>query len=216
MADQVTLALISRTGVGSNATRKLRRQGLAPGNLFGHGESRNVAVDAHDFRMAVPVEHYGSQLVRLTLDGKDAGAALVKNVQVNTLSRDILNIDFQRVQMEDRVTVPVSVVTVGEPADTRAGARLEQFAHSVAVRCGAFDVPEQITVDVSNMHIGDSVHASELPLPPGVELAETPEEVVIHVAAPAKPVLEQEAAETEATGPTVAGGKQKDEAEGEA
>lgn len=216
MAEQITIKLISRPGVGSNAVKKLRAQGLAPANIFGHGEPVTVATDAHEFRQSVSTEHYGSQLVHLELDGKDAGMAMVKAVQVNTLKRQILNIDFQRVNIEDRVTVQVPVVAVGTPVDTRIGGMLDQAVHNIALRCDAFSVPEQITVDVTNMHIGDAVHGSDLPLPPGVELAATPDELILHVVAPTKSAQESGAGETEVSEPSLAGGKQKNQAEGEA
>lgn len=205
MSEQPTLHLKSRAGIGSNAVKKYRRQGMAPGIVYGHTEPLAVMTDAHTFRMTVPVEHYGSQVVRITVDGEDAGSALVKSVQINTINRQILNIDFQRVSSEDRVNVSVNVVVEGESADARMGAVVEQPTHAVTLRCSAFEVPSQITVDVSNLHIGDTVHAADLVLPPGCELHSPPEEVIVVVAAPTKaeePVgVEATETDTEASGP---------------
>jgi len=215
MSEQPTLQLKTRTCMGSNAVKKYRREGMTPGIIYGHGESLPVLTDAHDFRMTVPVEQYGSQVIHIAVDGRDAGSALVKGVQINTVSRQILNIDFQRVSSEDRVNVSVSLVTEGEPADIRMGAVLEQFIHSVNLRCSAFEVPAQITVDVSGMRVGDSLHASELLLPPGCELNTAPEEVIVLVAAPTKAAVElpaeTEAVSAEGVGPALTGEKQKDE-----
>ena len=208
MSEQPTLNLKTRAGMGSNAAKKYRREGMAPGIVYGHTEPQAVMTDAHAFRMTVPIDQYGSQVVRITVDDREAGAALVKKVQINTVSRQILNIDFQRVSLEDRINVSVSLVTVGESPDVKVGAMLEQFLHSVNLRCSAFEVPAQITVDVSEMHIGDSLHASALSLPAGCELNMSPEEVILLIAAPTKAaeVVEVEATptETEATGPATA------------
>jgi len=198
MSEQLVLELQTRSGMGSHAVKKYRRQGMAPGIIYGHGdESLPVVTDAHIFRKAVTVDQYGSQVVKLKVDGRDAGSALVKSVQLNTVSRQILNIDFLRVSSEDRVNVSVSLVTEGESADARMGAVVEQIHHSVSLRCSAFEVPTQITIDVSEMHIGDSVHAGQIPLPPGCELHQAPEDVILLVAAPTKAISE-EAVEVEA------------------
>jgi len=192
MSEQLVLELKTRAGMGSNAVKKYRRQGMAPGIIYGHGdESLPVVTDAHGFRKAIPVDQYGSQVVKLMVDGRDTGSALVKSVQIDTVSRQILNIDFQRVSSEDRVNVSVSVIVEGESADARMGAVVEQIHHSVSLRCSAFEVPEQITIDVSEMHIGDAVHAGQLALPPGSELHQAPEDVVLLVAAPTKAVSEE-------------------------
>ena len=205
MSEQPMLHLKSRAGMGSNAVKKYRREGLAPGIVYGHTEPLAVMTDAHAFRMTVPIEQYGSQVVRITVDDTDAGSALVKGVQINTVNRQILNIDFQRVSLEDRINVSVSLVAEGESPDARLGAMLEQFLHSVNLRCSAFEVPAQIVVDISGMHIGDSLRAADLPLPADCELNTSPEEIILLVAAPTKAAepVEVEATETdtEASGP---------------
>ena len=212
MSEQLVVNLETRTEVGSNVTRKYRKQGLTPGILYGHSEPLPVLTDAHAFRKIVPVAQYGSQVVRLKLDGKDAGSALVKVVQLNTVTRQIMNIDFLRVSVEDRVNVSVSVVAEGESPDARAGAVLEQFLHSVNIRCSAFEVPSQFIVDISSLHIGDVVHAAQLPLPPGCELVDKPEELILLIAAPTKATIEEPVeVEPGVIGPELTGEKQKDD-----
>jgi len=205
MSEQPVLELQKRTGTGSNAVRKYRRQGLAPGILYGHGaEPLPVVIDAHAFRMTVPVDQYGSQVVRVSMDGSEAGMALVKAVQINTVSRQILNVDFLSVSSEDHVNVSVSVVVEGESPDFRMGAVLEQIHHSVNLRCSAFEVPSQIIVDISELHIGDAIHAGQLPLPVGSELHQSAEDVILLIVSPTK-ALTEEAVEVETT-PTDASG----------
>jgi len=204
MSEQPTLQLKTRAGMGSNAAKKYRREGLAPGILYGHSEPVAVLTDAHAFRMTVPVDQYGSQVVLITVDDNNAGAALVKGVQINTVSRQILNIDFQRVSLEDRINVSVSLVTEGESPDVKSGAMLEQFLHAVSLRCSAFEVPSQIVFDISGMHVGDSLHAADLPLPAGCELNMAPEEVILLVTMPRgteAAAVEATQTETEASGP---------------
>lgn len=218
MSEQQVLELETRTGMGSHAVKKYRRQGMAPGIIYGHGdESLPVLTNAHTFRKVVAVGQYGSQVVKLNLDGREAGSALVKGVQINTVSRQILNIDFMRVSSEDRVNVSVSVVVEGESLNARTGAVVEQLFHSVSLRCSAFEVPTQITIDVSQMQIGDSVHAGQLPLPSGAELHQSADDVILLVAPPTKVAVEEpvevEALSTEegGVGPALTGEKQTED-----
>lgn len=215
MNDQPVLTLKTRPLAGSNSAKRFRRNGLVPGIVYGHGEALPVLADTHEFRHTIPTEHYGSQVIRLQIDGRDAGAALVKAVQLNTVTRQILNVDFQRVSSEDRVNVSVSILVENEPADARAGGVLEQFVHAVTIRCSAFQVPEQIAVDVSKMHIGDSLHAGQLVLPGSCELVMNPEEVILIVAAPtvteARVAVEPTPTAAEGSGPGLTEEKQKDD-----
>jgi large subunit ribosomal protein L25 len=214
MTEHVTITLLPRTGDGSGAARRLRRQGLAPGIVYAHGDTLEVAVDAHAFVHAVPPEHFGSAMVRLVLDGRDQGTALVKSVQFNPLTRQVLNIEFQRVVMDDRVQVSIPVVLRGEAEDQRRGGVVEQFARSVTLKCRVSDVPEAITFDISAMEIGDAVRAGQLALPMACELVSSSDEVIVSLAPPTVPVGEEPMTIPEGvTGPELTGDKQKDDSQ---
>ncbi len=191
MAEQPVLAVEARTSVGSNTARQIRRAGRIPGILYGHGTEQPISLDAHDFSTHVPPSHYGSFVVQVSLDGKSVGAALVAAVQVNTLRRQILHVDLQRVSSSDRVHVSVPVVLTGEPAAVRAGGVLEQFNHAVNLRCGAFEVPEQILYDITPLQLGDALHAGQLALPADAELLDKPDEVIALIVPPTVPVSEE-------------------------
>jgi large subunit ribosomal protein L25 len=214
MSDQPTLSVQSRAQVGSGAARQLRRQGRTPAVLYGRGAPQPVTLSATDFRHAVPVDRYGSQMVRLLLDEQDAGIALVKAVQVNPLNRQVLSIDLQRVFMEDYVQITVPVILVGEPAEARRGGVLDQLAHAISLRCRVSDVPANITFDVSALEIGDAVRSGQLALPPNSELLDPPDQVIATLAPPTVPVLEEQMIITEGvTGPELTGDKQQDDSQ---
>ena len=134
MSEQPTLSVQSRARVGSASARRLRREGLIPAVVYGHSEPQAVALSVSEFVHTVPVAQYGSLMVRLVVDGKDTGAALVKAVQTNPLSRLVLSVDLQRVSMDEQVHVSVPVVLAGEPTDVRHGGVLDQMVHSIADR----------------------------------------------------------------------------------
>ncbi|HOF87672.1 MAG TPA: 50S ribosomal protein L25 [Armatimonadota bacterium] len=214
MSEHPTLSVRSRAHVGSCPARRLRRQGQIPAVLYGHGAPQAVALSTAEFTHAVPVSQYGSLLVRLVLDGTDAGAALVKAVQTHPLSRTVYSVDLQRVSMDEHVQVSVPVVLLGEPADARRGGVLEQMVHSVTLRCRASDVPANISYDVSALGIGDAVHAGELALPANCELLENPEQLIVLLAAPTVATVEGPVEIPDGvTGPELTGEKQQEDSQ---
>ena len=110
--------------------------------------------------------------------GVDAGLALVKQVQVNTLHKQIMNIDLQRISLVDELHISLAVVLTGEPVGLHTGGLLDIERHSINVRCLASAVPEQITHDISGLDIGDLLTAGQLQLPEGCILADKPEECI--------------------------------------
>lgn len=214
MVDQPTLTVVSRAGVGSGASRKLRRQGMVPAVVYGHGDPAAVAVEAAHFQRIVSPEQFGSQIVHLQVDARDAGLALVKSVQLNTLTHQLLSIELQRVSSQERLHVSVAIVLEGEPAGARGGGVLEQFMHSVNLRCRATDVPAALHFDISPLHVGDSVHVAQLALPADCELLDKPDDVVVMLAPPTKMALEEPAVtEGGVTGPELTGEAQQDDSQ---
>jgi len=177
-----TLAVELRTNIGSSKARQLRRAGLAPAVIYGHGEPLSVMLDSKTFRATVAVDQYGSMIVQLNLDGKDAGLALVKNVQVNTLHKQIMNIDLQRISLKERLHIAIPVVLTGEPAGVHAGGILGIERHIINVICVASAVPEQITYDITELQLGEHLTAGQLILPEGCELLDKADECIASVA----------------------------------
>lgn len=216
MAEQVTLQAESRAGTGKSAAHALKARGRVPGVVYGHGNALAISLDANAFQHAVKPSHYGAAVVMLVLDGVNSGPVLVKAVQRSPVGRHVLNIELQRVSATDRLSITVPVALTGETPATRMGGIVEQLTHVINLRCDAMHVPEQVIFDISAMAMNDSVHAAQLALPVGCELLDKPEEVIVRIAPPTVPVLE-EAVEVIAVEPSetgvaseVSGGKQHD------
>lgn len=173
-----TLAAFPRDARGSGPAHRLRKQGRIPASLMGHGAPQSLTLDAHDFARIVPPGKYGSAIVRVQIDGRDAGLALVKSVQVNTLRREILSVELQRVNLEQAVTVHVPIVLEGDAIGIAHGGLLETTLHSVSLKCRAAEVPAQITHDISALDLEETVLARDLDIPNGCELVALPDECV--------------------------------------
>lgn len=193
MAETVKLQAQPRTGSGSRAALKLRRQGLVPGIVYGHKEANvSVAVKADELDRAIRVQH--ARVLDLQLDGKSE-TVLIRELQWDYLGKEMLHIDFARVSATDKVRVTVPVELRNTPKAT-GGANLDQPFHTLHVECSPTDIPEAIRIDITNLTLGAPIHVRELTLPPGVTVLEPPETVVVQLklggaepaaAAPAEP-----------------------------
>jgi large subunit ribosomal protein L25 len=182
MAHIATLQVESRKGLGTRAARKLREQGIVPGNVFGHKQDPEpIQVTSEALRACL---HTGARVVDLTLHGKPE-KALVSEVQWDTFGRHILHVDLLRVDANERVTVKVPVHTRGTAPGALAGGLMEITHHELTVECLAIEIPNELIVRVGHMQIGDTVHVKDLTdVPAGVKIIEPPDTIVLHVVQP--------------------------------
>jgi len=197
------LKTTARTGTGKGAARKLRAAAQVPGVVYGKGLASNpIAIDRKAFEILLRNGgHHG--LIDLSLDGESAAVkALVREIQVHPVSRQVEHVDLQRVSMTERVRIDVPIVLVGKPEGVRTqGGILEQALRSVEVECLPADIPEKIEIDVTALTIGHSVHVSDLVVP-GVTILAHAEAAVAIVSVPA---AERSAEETAAEAAAAAG-----------
>ena len=201
MAKQVELAVSPREITGK-ATRRLRREGVIPANIFGHGEApQAVQLTSLDFE-GLRREHHATGVVALKVAGaKRAQNALIRRVQRHPISGKVLHIDFLRVSLRDRITAKVTLHFEGTaPGAKIEGGTLLHLADVLEVECAAGEIVDAIKVDVSSLeHIDDVIHARDVPLPSNYTLITDAEEAVVKIAPPrAEKVEEVEAAPTEA------------------
>ena len=131
----------------------------------------------------------------MTLPGRSPLKSLAREIQTDPVSRSMLHVDFQHIDMSQKIHVSVAVVLKGEPEGVKTfGGVLEHPARDLEVSCLPVDIPESIVVDVSGMGIGDAVHVRDL-TPVGFEILEEPAKVIVLVAAP---TVEKTAAEVAA------------------
>ncbi len=172
-----TLKVKTRDGLGSNASRKLRQTGHVPANLYGHGEANlNLAVSADELGNIIK---HGTKLVALT--GAINDTAILREVQWDTFGVDILHVDFTRVSQAESVEVTLPVHLHGEAPGSSEGGMLVFAAHELTIRCPAGSIPEHLEVNISKLHVGDSIHANEVELPSGAEMVTPDLQVVVQI-----------------------------------
>lgn len=175
-----TLEVKLRDGIGTLACRKLRQGGEVPVNLYGHGESNvNLAVRADAINNIIK---HGTKM--LTLTGGVSDTAILREVQWDAFGVEILHVDLTRVSQAEAVEVTLPVELHGEAPGTAEGGQLVFASHELTIRCPAQSIPEHIQVSVSNLHLGQSIHASDVVLPSGATMVTPGTAVVVQVNKP--------------------------------
>jgi large subunit ribosomal protein L25 len=178
--DIVKLKTRFRTGSGKSYTRKARVQGWIPAVYYGHNRTAKIVeVDANDLLVLVRTRKTRN-LVDLCLEEeKGDSIAIIKEIQRDVLdNKKFLHVDFQHVAMDEKVTVKVQVELVGIPVGVKEQAGvLGHPAKFLNVECMPVNIPEKISVDVSGLKIGDSIHVRDLTIPDAL-IKDSPDEVV--------------------------------------
>lgn len=212
MSTENVLKTEPRNDHGSRAARKARRDGRIPANIFGHGKpNASVTIDAHDLDMALLTP---AQVFTLVVDGTEE-SCLVKEVQYDTFAQNVLHVDLARIDMAEEVSVEVALEFRGVAAGLAEGG--VQIIHhpTVSVLCPAGSIPESIAVDVTNLELSQTMHASEIVLPSDVKLDrnQMPDsEPIVGVSLPK--IVEEEVPEEPEEGEELAEGEEAPEGEG--
>src|SRR5262245_30016428 len=196
----VALNAFPRSLLRRAGARKLRANARIPAVIYGRQtQPQNLEVNAREMEDLIHHSVSENLLVDLAVkdDARPKRLALVQEVQHHPLSGEVLHVDFHEVAENEKVTVMVPVETVGEAVGVKtSGGVLEHVLFKIKARALPKDLPELITVDVSNLNIGQAIHIGEIQPPPGVELIGNKNAPVIAVAAPR--TEEEEAAEAAA------------------
>ena len=186
MAIEIKINAEPRSAVGRNAVKKIKQAGFVPAVIYGAKDAAlNLQLIEHEVVKALGHASSESVLVEIAVKGGGVRTALIQEVQHHPVTRKILHVDLHSVSMDELLTAEVPVETVGDPEGvTTGGGLLEHTLHSLEVECLPGDLPTAITVDVSALKIGDSLHVRDLKLPKGVTVLNDPDLTVAAVAAP--------------------------------
>lgn len=194
--DTTTLTIQPRDVEGSRTTRRLRREGLVPGILYGRGgDPLPFAVDARELRHALQAS---GAVVELSMDGKSTPAVL-KDSQHHPVRGETTHVDFLRVDLSKPIEAVVTIELVGseDAPGIRDGGVLDQSLREVTVEALPNEIPETLSLDVSELNIGDTLPLSAVVIPAGVTLLDDPETVAASLLAPRLRTEEEEGIEEE-------------------
>ena len=199
MAKQIKLSAQTRPGVGKSAVKKIKTQGAVPAVIYGGKQQpQPLQVGARDIANILAHASGENVLVDLEIDAagqKASRMALIQEIQHHPLSGKVLHVDFLAVSADEKITAKIPVESFGEAAGVKNfGGILEQMMRSIEVECFPKDLPDILTVDVSALNIGDTIHVSDIKLPANVAATDLGTLSVFHVVSPAKIEAAEEAA----------------------
>lgn len=215
---RIKLSVAKRNELGSSNARRLRAIDIVPGIIYGKGKNP-IAVkvnikDIHSIKGGSIAEN-----VLLDLTVKDDGEELSKTIIVKEIQKDVirgdwLHIDFNEISLKERLKTKVAIDVIGEAAGVTLGGILEQILHEMEIECLPSDIPQRISLDVTNLVIGQTVYVRDIVVPNKVTVLSNPELPVVSVSAPkAEEEVAAAPAEGEPTEPEVIGKGKKEEEE---
>jgi large subunit ribosomal protein L25 len=205
MAKQVKLKAEPRTTTGRAAARRLKARGVIPAVVYGGKEkSQPLQVSARDLNAMLSHASGENILVELEISGhKGTKTALLQEVQHSPVGGDVLHVDFHAISMDEKIEANVPLEPLGIATGVKNfGGLLDQNIRSLTVECFPKDLPDKITVDVSALNIGDSIHVRDIKLPQGVVAKVQPDLTAFSVA---EPTAEEEPVTPEAEAAVAAG-----------
>ena len=201
MALAQTLKGVKRELKGKGHLHELRRGQMIPSIVYGQGrEPLPIALEGRNLNRIF--SHHGySGLFSLELEGEPRPIlALVREVQRHPVNREINHLDFLEVSMTEKITSNVPIHIIGEEEITKQGAILQAGAKELEVSCLPADLPESVTVDVSQLQIGEKVTVADLAVGANVEKISDPDTVVAVILGASKSTDDETTEEEEATG----------------
>jgi large subunit ribosomal protein L25 len=187
-----------RNETGKGVARALRRNERIPAIVYGAKiDPVMLSVESTEFDKVVRDTGFQGVFLNLNVDGEDkkSRTVVLKDVQMDVFHKEYLHIDFHEIDMENKVTVSVQVITTGTAKGVKEGGGVLQIIRrELDVVCKPVDVPDAITVDVSALDIGDAVHVSEIDLDENIEI---PHEVDFTVITLVPPTAEEAVEEDE-------------------
>lgn len=180
--ERITLSADKRDKVGKGVARSLRREGFVPSVLYRSGYSIPIKVNRKELLKFISSKAGDQIMVNLEFPDGDKRLALLKDYQVDPIRGELLHSDFFEVLLTEKVRVTVAISTTGEPIGVkRDGGILQYGIREIEIECLPDKIPGHITVDVSSLELGKSIHVRDLSLEEDIKVLTNPDEVIATV-----------------------------------
>jgi len=183
MRKDITIDAESRDSRGKNEARRLRANGSMPAVLYGGtGEATPLAVNPKELARILNSKTGHNTIFNLSVTGREKAPVMIIDWQYDPIKDSLLHVDLKRIDLTKRITVKVPVVTHGDPKGVKIqGGIHEIVSREVEIECLPDDIPEQFVVNVSELLIGQSVRAAEIPMSGSMKLLSPSDAVISHV-----------------------------------
>jgi large subunit ribosomal protein L25 len=219
--DNVSIVVHKRDVTGTRAANRLRKSGLIPGVLYGHGKDAVlIAVEPHVLRDALGTSAGTHAVLDVTFEGQKRGhKAIVKELELDRVKSTVIHVDLQEIRLDETIETTVSIRFEGDSKGVKAGGMLDESTREVTVKGVVTAIPEHLVLDISELDMNETLKVSDLQVPEGIEVLAEADEVLCSVLPPRKVEAEEgvegeEAVEGEAATEPELVGKKDEEAEG--
>lgn len=208
MADKIVVKAEVREGRGKNDTRRLRREGKIPVSIYGGGGAAVAAVaELSDLAAILRSDSGVNTVFSLDVKGDGVSDVIFQDRQIDAVKGRLMHADLRRIAKGEKMELSVHLVIAGDaPGLLEAGAVLNTPLNEIKVLAEPANVPESITVDVSNLHAGETITVSDLSVPKNVEITEAADTVVASIV-----VVHEVVEETAEAGEGTTGGEEAGE-----
>jgi large subunit ribosomal protein L25 len=194
--DVTLTATVGRT-TGSRPSNRLRTEGQVPGVLYGLGRDNiTVAVDYRSLRQALTTEAGLNAIITMSVDGSDE-LCIVRDLQRDPVRNDVTHVDFVRVDPDAEILVEVPIILEGEAKQVHdEQGVVDQVAYTLSVYAKPNAIPNEVTVNIDDLAVGDTLQVSDITLPAGARTEADPDEVIV-TASVTRAAVEDELADGE-------------------
>ena len=177
--EEIVLAADTGRNSGTRSSKRLRTTGSIPGVLYGlSDDSIPLSVKWPELRLALTTDAGVNAVIQLEVDG-ERHMSIVKDLQRHPVKRDVIHVDFLRIDPNQKVTVDVPVIMIGDALEvTQANGMVDQNLFSLTVDAPPMSIPNEFEIDISNLTVGDAIRVADIGLPEGVTTEADPEETV--------------------------------------
>jgi len=198
---QSTLNVLKRKRMGKSGAREIRKEGNIPAVLYGKGtDTISLVINPSELKEALSTAAGENTLLEIRVkDGEEdiKKLSLLREIQYDFLTSKPIHLDFQALDMNQKITVSVPVQIEGKSIGVKEGGILEEILREISVECLPADIPNSFNVDVSELEVGHSIHVNILEIKEGISILHEPEDTIVTVLAPKVEVVEIEEVEEE-------------------
>ncbi len=183
MKTEITVTAEARASRGKNEARRTRRAGLIPAVVYGaFKDPVAIAVSPKQIAQILHSKTGHNTIFNLSIKDGESTAVMVVDGQHDPIKGHLLHVDLKRIDLSKRIRVSVPIIVQGEPKGVKQqGGLLESITREVEIECLPNEIPENFTIDVGELLIGQSKRASDLALSDSVKLISSPDSVLAHV-----------------------------------
>jgi len=197
--EDLVLSVKERADVGTSAAKKVRANGMIPVNFYGPSGHRHLAVSDSEFRSFWKKVRGTTSLFDIQDEKGERVRCLLQEVQTDAIKQEVIHVDMREIAKGIEIDANVIVHTKGEAFGVKnEGGVIEIITHEVSVRCMPRNLPNEIVLDVSKLHLHDGIHIKDLPEFDGVAYLDDPDQLVVSCAGYGKASVVEEEEDEEA------------------